>query len=197
VAQDRSERESQNAPGLPVVAEVLRQSAEPKDDCTEDGKDESKLPTFWKVFGSTVLSISAMVVVTAYQSLSSNAAEVRADVAALSNEMHKELARLAESKGELVKKDECDSRLKSVWSDVRELQEDQKELQTLRERCAALVKLQQQSEQERRRLADEVQALREQQAMQQQRRALAAEVSALRERLAGLEGRPAVSTRGE
>ena len=57
---------------------------------------------------------------------------------------------------------------------------------------AALVKMQQQSVQERRKLNDELQALREQHVQQQERRALAAEVAALRERLAGLEGRQAV-----
>jgi chromosome segregation ATPase len=194
VAQNRSERQNQTTPSLPILAEVLRQSAEPKE---EGGKDEARLPTFWKVFGSTVLSISAMVVVTAYQSLSSNAAEVRGDVAALNNEMRKEFGRLAESQGELVKKDECDSRLKSVWRDVGELKEDQKDVQALKERCAALRRMQQQSEQERRKLADELQALREQQVQQQERRALAVEVAALRERLAGLEGKQAASAKGE
>jgi chromosome segregation ATPase len=195
VAQNRSERQNQTTPSLPILAEVLRQSAGPKD---EDGKEDGKLPTFWKVFGSTVLSISAMVVVTAYQSLSSSAAEVRGDVPALNNEMRKELGRLAESQGELVKKDECDSRLKSVWGDLAELKGDQKDIVALKERCAALVKMQQQSEQERRKLADELQALREQHVQQKERRALAAEVAALRERLAGLEGKQAVSgTKGE
>ena len=189
MAQNRSERENQTTPSLPVLAEVLRLSAEPKDDDDREGK----LPTFWKVFGSTVLSISAMVVVTAYQSLSSNAAEVRGDVAALNNEMRKELGRLGESQGELVKKDECDSRLKSVWGDLSELKDDQKDIVALKERCAALVKMQQHSEQERRKLADELQALREQHAQQKERRALAAEVAALRERLASLEGKQAAS----
>src|SRR5262249_22911141 len=148
-----------------------------------------RLPTFWKVFGSTVLSISAMVVVTAYQSLSSNAAEVRAEVAALNNEMHKEFTRLAEAQGELVKKDECDTRFRSVWADVKELQEDKKELIALKEQCAALAKMQKEGEEQRRQLTQELQSLREKRIQQQERRALAVEVAALRERLAALEGK--------
>ena len=58
---------------------------------------------------------------------------------AVLNEMRKEFGRLAESQGELVKKDECDSRLRSVWRDLGELKDDQKDVQALKERCAALV----------------------------------------------------------
>jgi hypothetical protein len=186
VAQNRSERQNQTAPSLPVLTEMLRLSTEPKE---EDGKGDGKLPTFWKVFGSTVLSISAMVVVTAYQSLSSDAAEVRGEVTALNNEMRKEFGRLSEAQGELVKQDEFDTKMKCTWTEVNDLQEDKKELVALKEHCAALAKMQKESQEGRRQLAQELQSLREKRIQQEERRALTAEVSALRERLAGLEGK--------
>lgn len=194
MSQNRSERQNQIVPPLPILAEVLRQSSAPK----EDGKDEgNKLPTFWKLFGGTVLSIAAMVTLSAYQALSSNAAEVRSEVAALNNEMRKEFGHLAEGQAELVKKDECESRFKSVWRELAELKEDRKELIALKELVAALSKMQKESETERRRLAQELQSLKEKRIQQEERRALATELSALRERLAGLEGKQAVGIEGK
>jgi chromosome segregation ATPase len=159
-----------------------------------DDKEESKIPVFWKVFGSTLLSISAMVAVTAYQSLSSNLAEIRNEMASLNGEMRKEYTRLAEQQSELVKKDEAGSRIQTVWRNVNELKEDKKELVALKERCAALSEMHRAGEEERRKLAGELQSLREQRIQQEERRALTVELSVLRERLAGLEGKQGAAT---
>jgi hypothetical protein len=165
---------------------MLRQGSECGD---KGGKDEGKLPAFWKLFGGTVLSIAAMVVVTAHQSLSSSIADVRSETSALNNEMRKEIGRLAESQGELVKKEECDSRFKSVWRDVAELREDKKELIRLKQQCDELTKMREKSEEGRRQLAQDLRSLREEQVRRRERQALAMELAALRERLAGLEGK--------
>ena len=79
------------------------------------------------------------------------------------------------------------------------MQEERKELDGLRERCTGLVTAFKSSDQERQRLARDVQALRERQAAEQERQALGQHMQALRERLAGLEGsrngvKPAVHT---
>lgn len=179
-------RPSNVASSLPML-EMMRQGAEPKPD--DEDKDGPKIPTIWKVFGSTILSITAMVTVSAYQAISSNAAEVRNEVSALNNEMRKEYARVAEHQGDLVKKDECDARVRGVWSSVKELQEDRKQLIALKEHCAKLAELNRQADDDRKKMADEVRSLREERIQAQERRALLAELAALRERLAGLEAK--------
>jgi chromosome segregation ATPase len=187
VSQSRNDRQ-QITPTSPLIAaELLRQGSEggqPKD----EGKDEKAMPVFWRVFGGTVLSIAALVVMTAYQSLTSTIAELRNELAHLNTDLHKELGRAGEAQGELVKKEEADSRLASVWRGIKEMQDERKELNALRERCQGLMDAFKSSEQERQRLAREVQGLRERQAADEERQALVTEVQKLRERLAGLEG---------
>jgi hypothetical protein len=197
VSQNRSERQSlQNSPSTPIVVEMLRNAAEQgkEEEGKDGGKEESRIPVFWKVFGSTLLSIAAMVGVTAYQSLSSNLAEIRNEMSALNGEMRKEYTRLAEQQSELVKKEEDASRIQTIWRNVNELKEDKKDLIALKERCAALAEIHRAGQEERRKLAAELQSLREQRIQQEERRALTVELSALRERLAGLEGKQSATT---
>jgi chromosome segregation ATPase len=175
------------------VAEVLRQCADAGQDKpgVDKGaeKEDGKMPVFWRVFGSTVLSIGALVVMTAYQSLSGTTAELRNDIGHLNTEMRKELSRMSEAQAELVKKEEATGRLQTVWTSIKELQDDRKELTSLKERCKALVELYRSSEAERQKLAGQLQTLREQKIQEEERQALARELATLRERLAGLEGR--------
>ena len=188
MSQSRTDR--QQVPPFPsplIATEVLRQSSEtskPK----EEGKDEKAMPVFWRVFGGTVLSITALVIMTAYQSLTGTIAELRNELTHLNTDLHKELGRAGEVQGELVKKEEADSRLSAVWRGIKEMQDERKDLDALRERCQGLMDAFKSSEQERQRLAREVQGLREKQAAGEERQALVAEVQKLRERLAGLEG---------
>ena len=119
MAQNRSERPLLSSNSLPIQMEVLRQSSEsskPQD----SGKEETKIPLFWRVFGGTVLSISALIIMTAYQSLSGNIADLGRQFDHLDTDMRKEMARLAELNGELVRKDECESRFRGVWTQLNE-----------------------------------------------------------------------------
>jgi hypothetical protein len=150
---------------------------------------EGRFSVFWKVFGGTVLSISAMVGVTAYQQLANQINDVRGDLKNLNTDLRKELGRLAEGQGELVKKGEMNSRVTSVWDNMKELRGDLTTLTTLKERALALERMLQSGEEERRRLAEEVRRLREAQAGEEQRAELIREVRRLRERLSALEGR--------
>jgi chromosome segregation ATPase len=187
VSQNRSERQLLSPANTLATAEVLRQAAEsskPKD----EGKEEKAMPVFWRVFGGTVLSIAALILMTAYQNLTGTIAELRNELGHLNTDLHKELGRANEAQGELVKKEEANSRLSSVWRGIKEMQDERKELDGLRERCQGLMAAFKSSEQERQRLAREVQGLREKQAAEEERRALTSEVQKLRERLAGLEG---------
>lgn len=184
MSQNRSERQLPQSPTLPVAVETLRAATE-----SSKPKDEDKaMPVFWRVFGGTVLSITALIVMTAYQSLTGAVGELRNDIGHLQNDLRKDLGRVSDSQAELVKKEEVDSRLSSVWRGIKEMQEERKDLDGLRERCTALMGAFKSSDQERQRLARDVQALREKQAAEQERQALVQELQALRERLAGLEG---------
>jgi len=193
MAQNRSERPTPFVNQTPVVVEMLRQASESSKPKEED-KEEGKVPLFWRIFGGTMLSIVSLVFMSAYQSLSGGLAEVRQEMSHLNTDLHKEIGRFSETQGELVKKDEVSTRIKGVWTSIGELQEDRKELVTLKERCQAVQTQFKGAEEHRRELAMEVHRLREQQAVEQERRALVNELSGLRERLAGLEARkPAVS----
>lgn len=104
---------------FPVLAsETMRNAATPSHQPPQSAKSsEEKLSVFWRVFGGTVLSIVALVVITAYQGLSSGIRELRTD-----------LAHANEARAELVKKDEYSAGRAKMWD---RLQEIQKELTTV------------------------------------------------------------------
>ena len=188
MAQNRSERPILSSTSLPVQMEMLRQSAEsgkPQD----SGKEETKIPLFWRVFGGTVLSISALIVMTAYQSLSGNIAELGHQIDHLETDMRKEMSRLAELNGELVRKDECESRFRGVWVSLDEIKQNRKGIIEVTQRCDGLLDQQRDAVKQRGQLRSDLQEVREHRAASQQRAELRDEVARLRERLAGVEGR--------
>src|SRR5260370_11911155 len=69
---------------------------------------------FWRIFGGTILSIAALVIITAYQSISSSIQELRS-----------ELARVNEARAELIKKDEVAATNSKIWNHFQEMQKDQ------------------------------------------------------------------------
>jgi DNA repair exonuclease SbcCD ATPase subunit len=184
VSQNRTERNGNVLP-TPILSEVLRQSSEAK---AEDGKDkEGPISPFWKIFGGTVLSITAMVVVTAYQGLNSTFGDLRNEMGHSAKEMRKELTSVSEAQSALVKKDDMTRANTSVWAAITELRAERDNLATLKERCATLKEQIKAGEAERRQLAGELQKLREHKAAADERQALVREVQALREKLAQLE----------
>jgi chromosome segregation ATPase len=187
VTQKRSDRQPQQAPSAEPPA---RPEAEPPPAKGQD-KDEGRISLFWRVFGGALLSIAAMVGVTVYQQLTSNLSSLRADLVHLNTDLRKDLGRISESYGDLVKKEDCSSRLRSVWDSIKDVQGDRSDLTALEERCAVLTELFKASEAERRQLAREIQQLREQQAGASERQEVVREIRQLRERIALLEGRQA------
>jgi hypothetical protein len=148
---------------------------------TGQDKPEERVSLFWRIFGGTILSICALFVINAYQSMNGNIHEVRGD-----------LGRLREVAGDFIRKDDFNSRQSTLWNSIRELQamqtsvtvlankqtnleqqasaveKDHKELlavsaalQALREKDAALEKIVKEAETERREFAREFQHLRE------------------------------------
>jgi hypothetical protein len=122
------------------------------------GRGEERMSLFWRVFGGTLLSIAALVVVTLYQQFTGSINELRAEV-----------VRLNEARGDLVKKDEFNSHLTTLWAGLNDAKGTGPGLAAVREK----------------------QTLQDQQLKQleNENKALLGEVQMLRERLAKFEGR--------
>jgi chaperonin cofactor prefoldin len=136
-----------------VVAETLRLAQPPAD----DGKGEEKVSVFWKLFGGTLLSIAALVVVTVYQQVSGALAELRAN--------H---ARVKDGLAELARKDELTQRTASLWASVKETNA---EVPALKTRAAQLEAQVRGLDQERKELQERLQKLSERVAKLEGRRA--------------------------
>jgi hypothetical protein len=95
---------------LILAAETLRSGDTPVK--LKDGeKSEEKISVFWRVFGGTILSITALAVISAYQSLANGIHEVRTDV-----------GHLRETGGKYIEKDEFNNRTTLIWNSIREAQ---------------------------------------------------------------------------
>jgi hypothetical protein len=142
-----------------LSAETLR-NASPPYLPAEPPKGEERVSVFWRIFGGTLLSIAALVVITVYQQFTNGLRDLRSEV-----------NRLTETRAELVKKDEFNTRNTSLWNSIKELQTANAAVTALKERAE----------------------LRDQQlkAEAEARKELARELQLLRERLAKLEGQQA------
>ena len=115
MAESRKQSETLSAqptmqPGL--ATEILRRVEEAHQQQMEPASSgEEKLSLFWRVFGGTILSIVALVAITLYQQLTSSIAELRAN-----------LAHLSEIQAEMIKKDEVENRLNTVWTSFRDVE---------------------------------------------------------------------------
>jgi hypothetical protein len=109
-----------------LAAETLRNGAESAA-AAESPRGEERLSVFWRVFGGTLLSIAALVVITVYNQFNTTLTDLR-----------KELNQLYENRAELLRKDEFSSRLSSVWTAMKELQGTTQSLAALNERAKLL-----------------------------------------------------------
>jgi len=191
------QRLSQSVPVSTLVASESLRSADSSGAAAAPIKGEERISLFWRVFGGTILSIVALVSVTLYQQLVGNL-----------NEMRNEVNRINESRTELIKKEEMDTRLTRIWTSIRELQAVEATITAMKER--SLVRDQQVKDEQQRAALElkELQALREtvtylkerallhDQRMkeEEERKELVHELQNLRERLANLEGRQAKPT---
>ena len=95
---------------LILAAETLRTGDTPVKQ--KDGeKTEEKISIFWRVFGGTILSITALSVISAYQILTKNIDELRLQV-----------GNMRELSGDYIKKDEYNGRTTSLWTGIKEAQ---------------------------------------------------------------------------
>jgi hypothetical protein len=184
VSQKKTSPQPSASPAAPATLTPPADTRAPDPDKAE----EKRIPLFWRIFGGTVLSIVALVCMAAYQHLGCQVAGLRNDLGHLSGDLRKDLGRISESYADLVKKEECNTRVRGVWDAIKELRADRSDLTTLKERCAVLLEVFKAGEAERQKLAKEIQALRESGAGASERRELVREIRAIRERIAALEG---------
>jgi hypothetical protein len=151
-----------------IAAEILRSTALTATPPSMPAKGEEKLPVFWRVFGATLLSIAALVIITLCQHFAGHLNELHTEMEHISQDLRKDIAHLNENDANLVKKEDFNSRITSVWNSI-------KDLQTLSSTVVAL---------------KEKSLIREEQLREQEeRKELVRELQRLRERLAMLEGR--------
>jgi chromosome segregation ATPase len=95
---------------LPAAA-LLAATAGGKGVGRKGASDDEKMHIFWRVFGGTILSIVALVVITVYNNMISSLNDLRAEV----NRLH-------EARAELIKKDEFNTRLSNNYERIQGLQ---------------------------------------------------------------------------
>jgi chromosome segregation ATPase len=152
-------------------------------------KRESRILVFWSLCGGSVLSITAMIVITLYQQFVANLGELRSG-----------LDHLNETRGDFVKNDEFNNRMTSVWSALKDFQSTSSTVTSLKEQMALI----QQQCKDQGATGGAVSALKERCALLEQqvkaadeeRKDLARELQALRERQAVVEGRLAARVAG-
>lgn len=167
--ENRSEQRapSEGASASVAAAEILRLAAVPSEPGTvaKPAKTEERASAFWHFFGTTLLSISALIAITLYQQLSNGLNEVRSEVKSIS-----------ETSSDLVKKEEFTNRSLRLSNSLKELQANNAAAMDLwRERAALLDRQLQASQNEHK----------------QQTKELTRELQRLRERLAVVESRQA------
>ncbi len=106
-----------------VLTETARSAGESSIPKATPKNDDEHISVFWRVFGGTLLSMVALGAITLYNSISSNIAELRAD---LNHER--------EARSDLMKKDEFNTRTNSQYERFRALDGLKPELEGLKER---------------------------------------------------------------
>ena len=111
--------------GTMVAAETLRSAAAsgPK---PAKVNDEEKMSLFWRVFGGTILSITALVIITLYNNITSTLTDLRADI-----------AREREARGGFAKKEDMDARVKTQYDRIRVVEAYKADIETVKERVNA------------------------------------------------------------
>jgi hypothetical protein len=170
-----------------AAAETLRSSAASSARAETAKSGDEKVSLFWRVFGGTILSIAALVAITAYQSQSNSIHDLRMD-----------LSRANEARAELVKKDEYTAARGKIWDKIQEVQKDLSQIDQLKTRIGGFDEQSKSVQAILQSVAalQEKSLLRDQQAKQadEERKELAKEIQALRERLAKIEARKETST---
>src|SRR5258708_21882384 len=137
---------SANGATLAPMAGTLHSGQE----SAQNAKGEERISVFWRVFGGTLLSIAALVGITLYQQFANSLNELRSNV----NNLH-------ESRGDLVKTEDFNSRSNALWGAIKEIQATSASVSALKERSGLMEQLLKESAEERKSLCRELQQVRE------------------------------------
>ena len=123
VIREEAEESSEKDDNLSLQAQVLRLAAESGAKKHKHGLNEEKISLFWRVFGGTIISIVALFALTFFNNMTNAISDLRADLTRANEartsavvELHNELTRANDSRGDLIRKDEFNNRLTSVWT---------------------------------------------------------------------------------
>jgi hypothetical protein len=114
---DEDECNEQSDRIFPIIAAETLRNATSHHHQPKAKPAEEKISLFWRIFGGTILSIVALVIITACQSVYSSI-----------HDLQKDIAHLNESKGELVRNDEYSATRTKTWE---QLQTTEKEVAAL------------------------------------------------------------------
>ncbi len=152
--EERADRETavQTAPVMTLLAaDAVRCATTPaRPNEPVVAKAEDRIPLFWRIFGGTLLSIAALIVVTLYQQFTSSM-----------NEMRNDIVRLHEGQGDVVKKEEFNSRLTTLWTGLSDAKAAGAGVAALRDKETLHDQQIKQSDDDRKELLRELQQLRE------------------------------------
>jgi methyl-accepting chemotaxis protein len=204
-ARNRQDDESfgvNEAQATILRAETLRHAADNRH--AKSFKGEEKISLFWRLFGGTLLSIAALVCITIYQQFNGALGEMRSNI-----------NRLTESRADLLSQNDFNTRVASLWTNLKDVQSATGTVSALKEHSSLL-------DQQVKALQDQLNtrlqavsasikdldaplasaaALKERSVLLEQqvkagddeRKELCKEIQLLRERLAVLEGRQAAT----
>ena len=153
---------------------------------------EAGMTWLWRISGGMLLLAAALIGVAVHQNMDRQVNLLRAQISELNQELRRDLGRISESHGAMIKKEDHATRIRTVWDTIKEMNGDHTDLTRVKERCALLQEMSKGTEDERRQMAEEVRRLREAQAGDTDKVALTRELRELRERLAQIEGKPVV-----
>jgi DNA repair exonuclease SbcCD ATPase subunit len=121
LGQEQDEAAEQT--GLLTAAETMRAALSGK---PPEKKDDEKVSLFWRLFGGTILSITALVAITLFNNISGTISDLRAEV-----------GREREARAGLAKKDEIDTRMKTLYDRTRAVEAFKPEIEAIKERTGA------------------------------------------------------------
>ena len=184
-AHEHAGRDDSGEHAFPMLAAETARNARPPVPAAKPA--EEKISMFWRVFGGTLISIAALVAITAYQAQNSSI-----------NDLRNELTRANEARGQLVKNDEFTSARTKIWDKFQDMQKDTITLQQVKDhvglmddqiKAGAATQKDLQGLQQTVSAMQEKATLRDQQLkqMDDEKKDLVKELQALRERLAKLE----------
>lgn len=125
-AQEEHDEAGTGGPGSRVaVTETMRSAATSGTTKIKGKKDDEHMSLFWRVFGGTILSISALVVMTLYNNLAGGISDLRAD-----------LAKERDARGDMVKKDDFNGRSSNIYERIRQLDGLKADIEGLKERTS-------------------------------------------------------------